>query len=202
VSKKILNHLRNEHLNINSLLRILERQLESIRIGDRPDYFLMHDIARYLTYFSDHYHHPFEDMIYTRLADKHQKFLTIVSEIGRQHHQIALKGTELRELIGGIIKGSIISRETIFGDGSGYINIYRSHMQTEEEELFGPLSANLTPGDWEDLISTFQWRPDPINADDVSREYQNLKEYITSEGAGEWPWRECSINSCPVCSNV
>ena len=50
-----LNHLRNEHQNINSLLHILERQFNSIKTAERPNYFLMQDIIRYLTYYFDHY---------------------------------------------------------------------------------------------------------------------------------------------------
>lgn len=202
MSKEILNHLGNEHLNINSLLRILERQFESIKKGDRPDYFLMHDIARYLTYYADHYHHPFEDMIYARLSAKRPEYSTVTARIEKQHQQIALKGGDLRDLIGGIIRGSVFSREIIYNDGIDYIDIYRIHMQTEEDELFEPLSVHLTAADWMVLTSSFQWRPDPINSDEVSREYQHLRECITEEGAGEWPWRECLVKSCPVCSST
>ena len=200
--KEILNHLSNEHLNISSLLYILERQLQSIKDGDKPDYFLMHDITCYLTYYSDHYHHPFEDMIYTRLAEKQREFSPVVERVEKQHRQIALKGNGLRELINGIIRGSIFSRENIFNDGIDYINSYRAHMQTEEDELFGPLSEHLIAADWMVLISIFQWRPDPVYSDEVSREYQHLKDSIKDGGAGDWPWKESLVNSCPVCSSM
>ena len=202
MSKEILDHLRNEHLNIGGLLRILERQLNSIKDGDRPDYFLMHDATRYLTYYADHYHHPFEDLIYERLVEKRGALSAAVARIQRQHGQIAEKGSDLHESIGGIIRGSVISRENIYCNGMEYIDLYRTHMQNEEDELFEPLSVVLTPADWMVLTSEFQWRPDPINSSEVSREYQHLRTTITEEGAGEWPWKECLVNSCPVCSNT
>ena len=202
MSKEILNHLGNEHLNIGGLLHILERQLHSIKDGDRPDYFLMHDITRYLTYYSDHYHHPFEDMIYARLARKRREFSPVAEIVKKQHRQIALKGNGLRELIHGIIRGSVFSRENIFNNGIDYIYCYRAHMQTEEDELFDPLSDHLSPADWMVLISTFQWRPDPVYSDEVSREYQYLKDSIRDGGAGDWPWKESLVNSCPVCSRM
>lgn len=202
MSREILNHLINQHRNIEGLLRILERQLASIRSGDRPDYFLMNDIIRYLTYYPDHYHHPFEDMIYACLAEKHPEYSAIVADVEGQHGRIDLRGNVLRESIDGIIRGSVISRDQIYNDGMDYIELYREHMQTEEDDLFDALSINLEPADWTALTESFQWLPDPISADEVQREYIYLKECITREGAGTWPWKECLTGSCPVCSSI
>lgn len=197
-----LNHLRNEHQNIISLLHILERQLNSIRIAQKPDYFLMQDITRYLTYYSDHYHHPFEDLIYTCLARKDIVYSTVVTKIENQHKEIAEKGNFLHEAICGLTRGSVLSRDSIFNYGIDYINQYRLHMQTEENELFEPVNTNLTTPDWLLLTSAFEWRPDPVLTEEVITEYQYLRGYITNEGAGEWPWSECLDNSCPVCSSA
>ena len=197
-----LNHLRNEHQNINSLLHILERQLDSIKTGDRPDYFLMHEITQYLTYYSDHYHHPFEDLIYARLVRKNEKYFTVVANIGIQHQEIASKGENLHELVSGLIRGSVISRETLFSEGFDYINLYRIHMLKEETELFQPISEHLNNTDWMLLTSAFEWRPDPVFSDEVTSEYKHLKECISSEVNSEWPWNECLEDSCSICSSV
>lgn len=197
-----LNHLRNEHQNINSLLHILERQFNSIKTAERPNYFLMQDIIRYLTYYFDHYHHPFEDLIYACLAKMDITYSAVVTKINNQHKEIADKGNYLREEISGLTRGAVLSRDNLFKDGIDYINLYRLHMQTEENELFKPISTNLNTKDWILLTSYFEWRPDPVLSDEVTMEYQHLREYITTEGAGEWPWSECLENSCPVCSSI
>lgn len=201
MSIEILNHLRNEHRNINGLLHILKRQLASIKVGDRPDYCLMYDIAQYLTYYPDRYHHPFEDMIFARLAELRPEFSTVVAGIERQHHQIAFGGSKLRDLIGEIIDGLIVSREILLHTGIGYINAYRVHMQNEEDNLFDILPVNLNAADWIVLNSAFHWQIDPVFSEEVSREYQHLRDCITAEGAGHWPWKEVLASSCPACSS-
>lgn len=197
----ILNRLRNEHRNINGLLRILERQLASIKDGDRPDYRLMYDIAYYLTYYPDRYHHPFEDMIFARLAELRPEFSSVVAGIERQHHQIALKGSNLRDLIGEIIDGLIVSREILLHTGIGYINAYRVHMQNEEGNLFNILPVNLNAADWIVQNSAYYRQHDPVFSEEVSREYQHLRDSITAEGAGHWPWKEVAARSCLACSS-
>lgn len=197
-----LKHLENEHRNINGLLNILERQFASIRDGDRPDYRLMYEIAHYLTYYPDRYHHPFEDLLYARLAKSRPALKNIVDLIGKQHQQIACEGGKLRDLIGEIIDGQAVPRKLLISTGFNYINNYRAHMLTEEDCLFNALPTALQPADWMVLVSSFHWQPDPVFSEQVSREYQHLKDSISAAGAGQWPWDEVSANSCPACSGA
>ncbi len=202
MSSRIMNHLREGQRNINSLLSILERQLAGIRGGDKPDYRLMYDIAHYLTYYPDRYHHPCEDMIFARLSDVREDLAAVAGNIEKQHHQLAREGGMLRDLIGEIIDGSVVPREVLLSLGANYINAYRLHMHTEETKLFCELPGSLQASDWMILNSVFHWLPDPVFSEEATREYQHLRESINAEGAGEWPWSDVGTRSCYACSSA
>lgn len=202
MSSDIINRLRDEHRNINGLLRILERQLAGIRQGDRPDYHLMYDISHYLTYYPDHYHHPFEDLVFARLAELQPELSAEVADIEKKHHQLVYDGGRLCYLIGEIIDGLFVSRAKLLRSGTAYIESYREHLQAEEDGLFNVLADTLKPADRVVLISTFHWQPDAVFSEDASREYYHLREAISAQGAGDWPWKNVSMNSCTACSDV
>lgn len=200
MSSRIMGHLREGQRNIKGLLGILERQLTGIRGGDRPDYRLMYDIAHYLTYYPDRYHHPCEDMIFTRLSGVREDLAEVAGNIAKQHHQLAREGGMLRDLVGEIIDGSVVPREVLLCLGANYINAYRLHMHTEETKLFSELPGSLQASDWVILNSAFHWLPDPVFSAETAREYQHLRESISAGGAGEWPWSEISTHTCSACS--
>lgn len=202
MSIQVLTRLRSDHQNIKGLLHILRRQLDSIGRGDKPDYHLMYDIVHYLTYYPDRYHHPFEDLLFARLAELRPDLVSKVEESEQHHRQIARAGGRLRAMIGAIIDGLVVSRDKLSRTGSAYINGYVEHMQIEENELFDIVPGALKPADWLVLISAYHWQPDPVFSEEISREYRHLRECITAAGAGPWPWSEVMTSSCPVCSNA
>jgi len=59
--------LRQEHRNIESLLRVLERELSVFDRGERPDYEVVLAVIDYFKGYPDSCHHPREDMIVEKL---------------------------------------------------------------------------------------------------------------------------------------
>jgi len=59
--------LRQEHRNIESLLRVLERDLTLFDRGERPDYEVVLAIIDYFRDYPDSCHHPKEDMIVEKI---------------------------------------------------------------------------------------------------------------------------------------
>ena len=58
----IIEVLRQEHCNIESLLRVLERELSVFDRGDRPEYEVVVAVIDYLKDYPDSCHHPKEDI--------------------------------------------------------------------------------------------------------------------------------------------
>src|SRR5215475_10644110 len=63
----IIQGLRQEHRNIESLLRVLERELSVFDRGERPDYEVVLAVIDYFKDYPDCCHHPKEDMIVEKL---------------------------------------------------------------------------------------------------------------------------------------
>ena len=64
----IIQGLRQEHRNIESLLRVLERELSVFDRGERPDYEVVLAVIDYFKDYPDSCHHPKEDMIVEKLT--------------------------------------------------------------------------------------------------------------------------------------
>lgn len=196
----ILQHLIREHRHIESLLRILDRQLAGIGYGDRPDYRLTQEIVHYLTRYPDLYHHPYEDRIFALLIRRRPDLAREIDRACATHRVLATTGSEYLELINLIISGVLIRRSTLVEAGRAYVDTYMTHIRSEEDNLLSQCEASLEPADWMILVTACHWQAHPLFPDHADQAYQHLRECITLEGAGPWPWINIDDRSCPVCS--
>jgi hemerythrin-like domain-containing protein len=63
----VVEVLRQEHRNIEKLLRILERELSVFDRGNRPNYEVVLGVIDYFKDYPDSCHHPKEDIIFEKL---------------------------------------------------------------------------------------------------------------------------------------
>lgn len=173
--------LREEHRNLGLLLDVLERQLDALYRGDSPDFDLMAEILHYLTEYPDRYHHPYEDLVYDRLAYRVPGDQALVEALHEQHRELAREGRRALTLVEGLLNGVMVARGEICSVGQGYVNAYREHMEHEEEAILARAEARLTPGDWLQIDTLFHWRPDPLFGPEVGAEYQALHDRIRIE---------------------
>ena len=98
-----------EHQYFGRLLALLHKQIDVFHTGEQPNYELMLDIVAYLRDYTDHVHHPREDVAFTHLA-KHRPDLSLVLERLKQEHRvIAQAGETLRQRLQAIIDGAIMA---------------------------------------------------------------------------------------------
>ncbi len=63
---EIIEVLRQEHRNIEKLLRVMEQELAVFDEGKRPDYEVFGAVIEFFKKYPDSCHHPQEDIIYER----------------------------------------------------------------------------------------------------------------------------------------
>ena len=80
-----IERLRREQDALYYLLHGLERQLVALQRDRKPNYPLMRDILHYLTEYADRYHHPYEDLLYRRLAERNPAMEAAVAGIYDEH---------------------------------------------------------------------------------------------------------------------
>ncbi len=69
----VIDRLHADHANMSSLLDILDRELDVVERAGNANFEIMRDVMHYLTRYSDLVHHPMEDLVYARLAERSPK---------------------------------------------------------------------------------------------------------------------------------
>src|SRR5262249_7923852 len=83
----IIEVLRQEHRNIESLLCVLERELSVFDRGDRPDYEVVLAVLDYFKDYPDCCHHPKEDMIVEKLKARDPVATATIADLAGEHQE-------------------------------------------------------------------------------------------------------------------
>jgi hemerythrin-like domain-containing protein len=67
--QSVIQHLRDDHASMITLLDILARELDNTERAEIADFEIMCDVMCYLTRYTDAVHHPMEDLVYACLFD-------------------------------------------------------------------------------------------------------------------------------------
>ncbi|UFX44289.1 MULTISPECIES: hemerythrin domain-containing protein [Bradyrhizobium] len=78
--------LLREHRNIDLLLTFLQRELEVFEHGTRPDYEVIRAILSYFEVYPAMYHHPQEDLIFSKLETRDPD--AIVGNLAHEHQEV------------------------------------------------------------------------------------------------------------------
>jgi hemerythrin-like domain-containing protein len=173
-----ISKLREEHVNFRKLLDLLEAQLDLFHRGEPPDYQLMTDILDYMTHYPDVFHHPREDVIFSRLLERDSSGAQSVEELARQHRVIAESGARLHENMESVINGALMPRQMIEAPGLLYVTYYRAHMDKEENDLFVLAEKMLQIDDWKKINAETRSQPDPIFGNAIEERYRTVYRHI------------------------
>src|SRR3974390_79247 len=81
--------LRQEHSNMESLLCILERELNVFGCGDRPDYEVILAVIDYFRDYPDACHHPKENLIVEKLKARDPVASASIGDLEAEHREEA-----------------------------------------------------------------------------------------------------------------
>jgi hemerythrin-like domain-containing protein len=174
-----LARLQNEHHDIARLLRVLERQLAVLREGGWPRYDLLRSALHYFANFPDLVHHPKEDRVFARLAERAPSLSAAVADMVAEHDRLgdATRGFET------LLERDHVDdpdwRDAVTQSLDAYIDFYWRHMATEEGTLLPRAREVLSEADWEEVDAVI----DPVFGEAVAEQYARLCEEILREGA-------------------
>ena len=173
--------LVKEHLNFSRLLGLLEAQMALFHRGEQPDYGLVQDVFFYLTNYPDRFHHPKEDFVFARVAERVPAARVRVEELAGQHRRIAESGARFLARLEATLNGAIMPREAVERPALEYVALYREHMAFEEQELFPLGRTHLTAQDWIDASVATKREDDPLFGDLVEERYRSLHRRIARD---------------------
>lgn len=177
-----MQRLRRDHAHVLRLLRILDEQIQRIEQGARAHYAMMSDAVRYLTGYSDGFHHPVEDLVFERLRRRAPHFAPAVDGLVAEHRTLAERGRALGEALSRVVDGALVERDQLLAAANEYVALLRAHMQREDQEVFPGAVTNLRPEDWEEIDDAMQVQEDPLFGRIVHDDYRSLYDYVMRSG--------------------
>lgn len=175
----ILERLSKEHLNIEKLLGILDRELEIVDSGGRPDYEVMRLILSYFEVYTDVYHHPQENLVFDKLKCRDPAAAAKIGDLAREHR----KGTNRLRRVAHAIEYALADGEILRSKMRAIVGEFiaheRKHMMLENQQFFPAALKALKPEDWEEITRAVTSHSDPLFSDAVEERFDAVRTYIS-----------------------
>ena len=171
----LMKTLRAEHRHMATVMQLFMEQLKHLETGGDIDAHVLYEIMEYMVSWPDRYHHPREDLIYSRVAELDRRAADEVDTLQRDHDRTAKNGRALLRDIQGWQAGSVAPARIIKA-GRAYVDHIYEHMNVEEKVVFPRIESVLTLDDWRELAEDdrLQAVSIPVLGPRVQREFRNL----------------------------
>jgi hemerythrin-like domain-containing protein len=175
---EIIEDLRQEHRNIEKLLRVLERELSVFDRGDRPDYEVVLAVIDYFKDYPDACHHPKEDIIVKKFRARDPVAAATVGDLETEHREGARRLRRVAQAVERVLSDQDLLRQTISEIIRDFINHERLHMAWEERVVFPAMGNTLSPEDWADIALQLAGRYGPLSQLDFEEKFSTLRRNI------------------------
>jgi hemerythrin-like domain-containing protein len=174
----VIEILRQEHRNIEKLLRVLERELSVFDRGERPDYEVVLAVIDYFKDYPESCHHPKEDMIFERLKERDAATAATIGNLEAEHQEGARRLRRVAETVEAVLNDQDFLRHTASDTMRDFIHHERQHMAMEERLLFPAALNALRPADWAEIALELADRHDPLSPLSVEGRFNTLRRNI------------------------
>jgi len=174
----VIEILRQEHRNIEKLLRVLERELSLFDRGERPDYEVIHAVIDYFTDYPDSCHHPKEDMIFERLKLRDASAAATIGDLEAEHQEGARRLRRVAQMVEAVLNDQDLMRHVVYDTMHDFIDHERRHMAMEERLVFPAALNALRPADWAEIALKLADRHDPLSQPSLDENFNRLRRNI------------------------
>ena len=179
---RMIELLRDEHRDIEQLLKVLEDELKVFDRRERPDYEVIQAIIDYFQDYPDCCHHPKEDMIFDKLRARNPSAAKRIGDVEAEHRQETERLDRVAKVVRNILLDREILRETFSTVMRDFIDHQRVHMAMEERLLF-PAAANaLRPEDWREIDSKWNDKTETLFNVAMEEKCHSLRDRILRWG--------------------
>lgn len=179
---RIMAELHQDHIHLSRLLNMLDRHVKVLLNDGDPDLYMMVDIVEYIRSYSDLFHHPKEDKVYEIFKKRTKEGADIVDRLLDDHQHIPETTIEFQHNLNSAINGSlIVSRDDLSKKITHFIDIQRTHLNTEEQKLFPLINKTLQKSDWAELEASIKEKSDPLFGTKVEASYESLYQTIKGQ---------------------
>jgi hemerythrin-like domain-containing protein len=177
---QMLQRLRQDHVNLQKLLLILERQIAALDRRERPDWDIIEGAIDYLLTYPDLHHHPTEDRILRRLQAKNPLAAEPFRNLDSEHREHAAALRRIAAATRHVLQDAWMAREAYVRLLSGFVATLRDHIRKEEAGFYPAAERSLDAADWAKLESETPNMVDPLAVDPVERRFAVLRRNLES----------------------
>ncbi|MCC8959666.1 hemerythrin domain-containing protein [Bradyrhizobium sp. Pear77] len=174
----IIDRLLGEHRNIDLLLVALQRELEIFEHGIRPDYEVIRAIISYFEVYPEVYHHPQEDLIFSKLKTRDPDATAMVGDLAHEHQDVIDRLHRIARAIDGVLADREVLRQDVGNIVRDFIVRERHHMMWEERDFFPAARKALSARDWTEVASSLTDHGDPLFSETAEAASEALRAHI------------------------
>ena len=175
---EVIDILRQEHRNIEKLLRVMEQELAVFDRGERPDYEVFEAILEFFKMYPDTCHHPKEDIIYEKFKTCDPGRAASVADLQAEHREGAVRLRRVAQAIDNVLNDQELLRESVDRIVRDFIDNERKHIALEDEVIFPAILDTLQPADWADIALKLGDRYGPPSEADFEEQFSTLRRNI------------------------
>jgi hemerythrin-like domain-containing protein len=174
----IIERLSQEHSNIETLLAVLERELQIFDRGDRPDYEVIRAIISYFEVYPEAYHHPQEDLVFAKLKIRDPAAAAKIGNLALEHQKGAERLRRVAQAVDSVLADREILRQNVDNIVRDFIEHERLHIMMENRDFFPAALKALEPQDWTEIASALTGHKDPLFSDVAEESFDGLRAHI------------------------
>jgi hemerythrin-like domain-containing protein len=174
----IVEILRQEHRNIEKVLRVLERELNVFDHGDRPNYEVVLAAIEYFKDYPDSCHHPKEDVIFAKLKARDATATAKIGDLEAEHREEAKRLRRVAQAVESVLNDQDLMRTTVTDVIRDFIEHERRHMAMEERVVFPAALNALRASDWAEIALKLADREDPLSQPELEERFNMLRRKI------------------------
>ena len=177
MKSKILQSLHRDHANQIQLLNLIAREIDKLP-SDRPapSYELITLALEYCADSPSRYHHPREDFLYAKLAERAPAIAGRTVVLTDDHATLNALTQEFAVALADAIAGN--EPDNLRSVAGKFLAHYRRHINIEESEIFPIASEVLTDEDWIEIENALEEMADPLFSEHTRRSYLALQRRI------------------------
>ncbi|MFN3745862.1 MAG: hemerythrin domain-containing protein [Hyphomicrobiaceae bacterium] len=174
----LVDSLRQDHANMELLLRVLEQEIAVFDHSDRPDFDVIEGIVDYFRSYPPECHHPKEDLLLAKLKARAPERAAAFLDIAAERSQAARRLEHFAQIVAAVIGDKEIARGSLDTVAREFIEHERRQMEQEERELLPSALASLSAQDWSDLDTRLVDSRNPLISRETALRSEQLKERI------------------------
>ena len=175
---RMIELLREEHRDIEKLLRVLEEELSVFDRQERPDYDVIQAVISYFQDYPDCCHHPKEDMVFAKLKERDPAAAESMGDLEAEHRDEAGRLRRVADTIRSILSDHDVLRRTVDDVVRDFIAHQRQHMKMEERVLFPAAATALRSEDWAEIDARWSDEKDSLFNVAIEERCRSLRDRV------------------------